>query len=159
MDAGIKVVLITLYKFCKEAGFKHPHMIIVEELINPSKMETNIKNIKLAVYDCFDITEQQGDKVTRKREIVKIRQIAMELSYRIGMETQKNWSLVDVGTEIGEKDHATVLHAIKTVNNLRETDRAYNDKYRSTEIEVRFKIRQYGTTEKNENSESSESIR
>ncbi len=159
MDAGIKVVLITLYEFCKEAGFKHPHMIIVEELINPSKMETNIKNIKLTVYDCFDITEQQGDKVTRKREIVKIRQIAMELSYRIGMETQKNWSLAEVGEEIGEKDHATVLHAIKTVNNLRETDRAYNDKYRSTEIEVRFKIRQYGTTGKNESSESSESIR
>ncbi len=49
---------------------------------------------------------------TRKREIVQCRQLAMYFSKQM----TKN-SLAMIGKHCGNKDHATVLHACKTVNN------------------------------------------
>lgn len=64
---------------------------------------------------------------TRKREIVMARQVAMYFSdemlrfkYNIN-----SLSLEYIGAKIGGKDHATVLHAIKTVNNLCDTDKKF----------------------------------
>ena len=34
-------------------------------------------------------------------------------------------SLANIGAQCGGKDHATVLHACKTVNNLAETDKTF----------------------------------
>ena len=47
-------------------------------------------------------------------------------------------SLAVIGNAIGNKDHATVLHACKTVNNLIETDKAF--KQDLEEIEKRLKM-------------------
>jgi chromosomal replication initiator protein len=60
---------------------------------------------------------------TRKREIVEARQISMYFS-----KQKTKDSLQKIGNEIGGKDHATVLHACKTVNNLMETDKKFRDK-------------------------------
>ena len=57
---------------------------------------------------------------TRKREIVEPRQIAMYMN-----ELYTKESLKDIGRRYG-KDHATVLHASKTVINLKETDRHFS---------------------------------
>jgi len=63
----------------------------------------------------------QGD--SRKREIVEVRQIAHYISHKRKDKSHK--SLQDIAYAIGGKDHATVLHSVKTVNNLMETDKAY----------------------------------
>ena len=34
-------------------------------------------------------------------------------------------SLANIGSQIGDRDHATVLHACKTVDNLLETDKEF----------------------------------
>ena len=34
-------------------------------------------------------------------------------------------SLASIGSQIGNRDHATVLHACKTVDNLNETDKQF----------------------------------
>jgi chromosomal replication initiator protein len=47
-------------------------------------------------------------------------------------------SLATIGTQIGGKDHATVLHACKTVNNLIETDKRF--RIQIDEIEKKLKI-------------------
>jgi hypothetical protein len=57
---------------------------------------------------------------TRKREIVQARQLAMYFSKQL----TKN-SLASIGAQCGNKDHATVLHACRTVNNLTETDKRF----------------------------------
>lgn len=54
---------------------------------------------------------------TNKREIVQPRQIAMYFAKKM-----TNLSLSVIGAKIGWKDHATVLHACKTIGNLIETD-------------------------------------
>ena len=57
---------------------------------------------------------------TRKREVVQARQIAMYFAKQMTKA-----SLASIGAHCGGQDHATVLHACKTVNNLMETDKQF----------------------------------
>jgi len=68
---------------------------------------------------------------TRKREIVEARQKAMKLAKEF-----TSASLATIGSEIGSKDHTTVLHACKTVDNLMDTDRSYRGQYLAMYIKV-----------------------
>ena len=53
-------------------------------------------------------------------EVVQARQIAMYFSKQLTKS-----SLATIGAHCGGKDHATVLHACRTVNNLIETDKRF----------------------------------
>lgn len=78
----------------------------------------NIPSIKLKVCNFLKVPIKSIDIESRKREIVEARQISMFFSKEL---TKK--SLADIGLECGDKDHATVLHACKTINNLIQTDK------------------------------------
>lgn len=69
-------------------------------------------------------TGQSIRTITRKREVVEARQITMYV-----LKQRTNLSLAAIGTVCGNKDHSTVLHALKTVENLLETDRQYKANY------------------------------
>jgi chromosomal replication initiator protein len=47
-------------------------------------------------------------------------------------------SLTTIGAQIGGKDHATVLHACKTVNNLLETDKKFKGQIDEIEKKLKF---------------------
>ena len=70
---------------------------------------------------------------TRKREIVQARQVAMYFSKNLTKS-----SLATIGSQIGGKDHATVLHACKTVNNLVETDKTFRNQIEELEKKLKF---------------------
>jgi hypothetical protein len=57
-------------------------------------------------------------KKTRKREIVFARQCEMYFAREFNLG-----SLAEVGSIFGDKDHATVTHAVKTINNLIDSDK------------------------------------
>jgi chromosomal replication initiator protein len=82
--------------------------------------EVSIDYIQKVVCDYFDIPIEIMKSKTRKREIVQCRQLAMYFSKQM----TKN-SLAMIGKHCGNKDHATVLHAVKTINNLMETDKQF----------------------------------
>lgn len=63
-----------------------------------------------------DMTGPNGKADIRKREKVSARQISMALSKKY---TKK--SLAQIGLHHGGRDHATVLHACKTIGNLLDT--------------------------------------
>ncbi|MGM0530451.1 MAG: helix-turn-helix domain-containing protein [Bacteroidota bacterium] len=86
-----------------------------KRIIIPSTQE-----ILYAVCKYFEQDPYQVHKKTRKREVVQTRQIAM---YFAKMFTKD--SLQTIGDKIGGKDHATVLHACKTVENLCDSDKSY----------------------------------
>lgn len=90
-----------------------------KKLISASKQMTPAK-IRRKVGEFYDIPEDYHENKTRKREYVQPRQQAMFIIYR--MFPKK--SLQSIGNLFG-KDHTTVLHAKKTVNNLIDTDRKY----------------------------------
>ena len=87
--------------------------------------------IQQVVCEYFKIPEDSLQAKTRKREIVQARHLAMFFS--------KNFtkcSLAYIGSQIGRKDHATVLYACKAVADLMATDRKF--KMQVEEIEQRL---------------------
>ena len=93
-----------------------------------SIIDKSVKNNKA---DYFNLDIESLHSKTRKRNVVQARQLAMFFSKKY----TKN-SLSTIGSQIGQRDHATVLHACKTVENLIETDRAFK-KYVS-DLETKF---------------------
>ena len=72
------------------------------------------------VCDYFKVSIDALQSKTRKRDIVQARQLAMYFAKKY-----TNASLSSIGIQIGKRDHATVLHACKTVDNLFETDKLF----------------------------------
>ncbi|MBW6535932.1 MAG: chromosomal replication initiator protein DnaA [Mariniphaga sp.] len=93
---------------------------LITKLVKNSRRELSIEYISKVVCDYFNMSVESLQTKTRKREIVQARQITMYFS-----KTLTKYSLASIGAQIGNKDHATVLHACKTVNNLKDTDKNF----------------------------------
>lgn len=93
---------------------------MINKLVKNSKRELSIDYITKVVCDYFNLPVDNLQTKTRKREIVQARQLAMYFS-----KSMTKSSLASIGSQIGKKDHATVLHACKTVSNLMETDKEF----------------------------------
>jgi len=93
---------------------------MLDKFVKNTVREVSIDYIQKVVCDYFDIPIEIMKSKTRKREIVQCRQLAMFFSKQM----TKN-SLAMIGKYCGNKDHATVLHACKTVNNLADTDKRF----------------------------------
>jgi len=106
---------------------------MIDKLIKNTKREISIDYIQKVVCNYFNVPSEMLQSATRKREIVQARQIAMFFSKNLTKA-----SLATIGSQIGDKDHATVLHACKTVNNLLDTDKRF--RLQIDEIEKRLKI-------------------
>jgi len=106
---------------------------IIDKQIKHTKREITLDYIQKVVCDYFDMNVEVLQSKTRKREIVQARQIAMYFSKNLTSS-----SLSTIGSVIGGKDHATVLHAYKTVNNLSETNKEF--KSFIADIEKKLKV-------------------
>ncbi|MDR1225594.1 MAG: chromosomal replication initiator protein DnaA [Prevotellaceae bacterium] len=95
---------------------------VVNKNIKNTQKEITVDFIYKTVCSYFGMAADNAQSKTRKREIVQARQIAMYFS-----KSMTKTSLTSIGSQIGGKNHATVLHACKTVSNLMETDRQFND--------------------------------
>ena len=93
---------------------------MLDKFVKNTVREVSIDFIQKVICDYFDIPIDIMKSKTRKREIVQCRQLAMYFSKQM----TKN-SLAMIGKHCGNKDHATVLHACKTVNNLADTDKRF----------------------------------
>jgi chromosomal replication initiator protein len=93
---------------------------MVDKFVKNTAREVSIDYIQKVVCDYFDMGIDTLKSKTRKREVVQARQIAMYFSKQMTKS-----SLATIGMHCGGKDHATVLHACKTVNNLMDTDKRF----------------------------------
>lgn len=106
---------------------------MIDKLIKNTKREVSIDYIQKVVCNYFDVPVDALQSKTRKREIVQARQVAMYFSKNLTKS-----SLATIGSQIGGKDHATVLHACKTVNNLVETDKQFKTQIEEIEKKLKF---------------------
>ncbi len=93
---------------------------MIDKFVKNTAREVSIDYIQKVVCDYFDLPIELLKSKTRKREIVQARQIAMYFAKKMTKS-----SLASIGAHCGGKDHATVLHACRTVNNLQETDKHF----------------------------------
>jgi chromosomal replication initiator protein len=107
--------------------------LMVDKLISATKREITIDYIQKTVCDYYKIPVDLMQGKTRKREIVQARQVSMFFSKGLTKA-----SLANIGSHIGGKDHATVLHACKAVNNLIDTDKHFRNQI--TELEKKLKV-------------------
>ena len=93
---------------------------MIDKFVKNTAREVSIDYIQKVVCDYFDLPIELLKSKTRKREVVQARQIAMFFAKKMTKS-----SLANIGMHCGGKDHATVLHACRTVNNLQETDKQF----------------------------------
>ena len=91
---------------------------VLSTSVNIEKKQITIDVIKEKVCAFYNMDVQLLQAKCRKREIVQARQISMYLSKKY---TES--SLQRIGSELGKKDHATVLHACKTISDLIAIDK------------------------------------
>ena len=93
---------------------------MIDKFVKNTAREVSIDYIQKVVCDYFELPLELLKSKTRKREVVQARQIAMYFS-----KCMTKSSLATIGLHCGGKDHATVLHACRTVNNLMDTDKRF----------------------------------
>jgi chromosomal replication initiator protein len=93
---------------------------MIDKFVKNTTREISIDFIQKIVSDYFNLPLELLKSKTRKREVVQARQIAMFFA-----KNMTKSSLASIGLQCGGKDHATVLHACRTVNNLIETDKKF----------------------------------
>ncbi len=105
---------------------------VVSRIVNVTRKVNTVEKIRDAVCEYFSLSVDAISTKSRKREVVQARQIAMYLSKQM----TKN-SLSSIGFTIGQRDHATVLHACKIVTDLMEIDKNFRSSVK--EIEEKLK--------------------
>jgi chromosomal replication initiator protein len=89
---------------------------ILKKNIKPLKTLTIIQVIK-TIAEFYNIEEKNLFKKTRKREIVKPRQIAMYL-----LREDLSISYPYIGQKFGQRDHTTVIHAYRKISEIIKKD-------------------------------------
>lgn len=90
---------------------------VMPGFVNVSEKNITIDDIKQAVCDHFNLKVATLDSRSRKQEISYARQVAMYLATEL-----TEISNVQIGINIGGRNHATVIHAIKQIKDLIDTD-------------------------------------
>ena len=93
---------------------------VINKFVKNNRREVSIDYIQKVVSDYFQMDINTLQSKTRRRHIVQARQIAMYFAKKYTKA-----SLASIGSQIGKRDHATVLHACKTVDNLSFTDKQF----------------------------------
>ena len=105
---------------------------VVGNITTVEEKNITIKQIRDVVCQHFALPVSAIETKSRKREIVQARQIAMYLSKQL-----TNNSLSTIGKTIGQRDHATVMHACNVVSDQMDIDK----NFRLTVQEIESKLK------------------
>jgi len=86
---------------------------ILKDLLRANERIVTIEEIQKKVATRYNIKASDMHSSSRSREVARPRQIAMYLSKNL---TPK--SLAEIGKKFGKKDHTTVIHAVKKIEEL-----------------------------------------
>ena len=95
---------------------------MLKDLIKEARPQLTIEAIQSVVCDYLGIPEDLVRARTRKREVVQARQVAMYFSKEI-----TNHSLKTIGLHFGGRDHSTVIHAVRSVEDQVDTDPSFRE--------------------------------
>ena len=89
----------------------------LKDLITLQDKLISIENIQKTVSEYYKVKVSDILSKRRTRSITRPRQVAMALAKEL-----TNHSLPEIGDAFGGRDHTTVLHAQRKINELRESD-------------------------------------
>ena len=95
---------------------------LLQDLLRASDRRTTIDQIQKKVAEHFNIKISDMHSARRSRTIARPRQIAMYLAKNLTTR-----SLPEIGRKFGGRDHTTVIHAIKKVEELKKNDSNFTE--------------------------------
>ena len=102
---------------------------VVSQAVRLEKKQISVQMIQEIVCKYFNLEQSVIQTNSRKREIVQARQITMYLAKKY---TDSSFS--HIGKIVGKKDHATVLHACKTIKDQIETSKSFRSSVEEIEV-------------------------
>jgi chromosomal replication initiator protein len=90
---------------------------VLQDLLRSSDRRITIEEIQKKVAEHFTIKLAEMSSARRSRQVARPRQIAMYLAKQLTSR-----SLPEIGRKFGGRDHTTVMHAVKKVEELKEAD-------------------------------------
>ncbi len=98
----------------------------LRDILAAQAKQVSIENIQKTVAEYYKLRTSDLLSAKRSRSIARPRQVAMALA----KELTKH-SLPEIGRAFGGRDHTTVLHATRTIKDLRDSDTTIEEDYRN----------------------------
>ncbi len=95
---------------------------VLQDLLRANDRRVTIEEIQKRVSSHFNIRISDMHSARRARSVARPRQVAMYLAKQLTSR-----SLPEIGRKFGNRDHTTVMHAVKKVEELREHDSSFNE--------------------------------
>ena len=95
---------------------------ILHDLLRANNRRVTIEEIQKRVAEHFNIRIADMHSARRARSVARPRQVAMYLAKQLTAR-----SLPEIGRKFGGRDHTTVMHAVKKVDELRDLDASFSE--------------------------------
>lgn len=95
---------------------------VLQDLLRASERRLTIDEIQRKAAEYFNIRLADMLSARRARAVARPRQVAMYLAKQLTAR-----SLPEIGRKFGGRDHTTVIHAVRRIEQLRESDSALNE--------------------------------
>ncbi len=96
--------------------------VVLQDLLKSNNKKITIEEIQKKVAEHFNIRLIDMHSPRRSRSVARPRQIAMYLAKSITSR-----SLPEIGRKFGGRDHTTVMHAVKKIEELKQGDNNFNE--------------------------------
>ena len=96
--------------------------VVLQDLLKSNNRKITIEEIQKKVAEHFNIRLTDMHSPRRSRSVARPRQIAMYLAKSITSR-----SLPEIGRKFGGRDHTTVMHAVKKIEELKQEDNNFNE--------------------------------
>jgi chromosomal replication initiator protein len=93
---------------------------VLHDLLRAHDRRVTIEDIQKNVAEYYNIKVAEMSSARRAQMVARPRQVAMYLAKQL---TQR--SLPEIGRKFGNRDHTTVMHAVKRVDQLRQADAGF----------------------------------
>jgi len=93
---------------------------VLHDLIRANDRRVTIDDIQKQVASHFNVRVADMHSARRARSVARPRQVAMYLAKQLTSR-----SLPEIGRKFGGRDHTTVMHAVRKIDELREIDPAF----------------------------------
>jgi chromosomal replication initiator protein len=95
---------------------------VLQDLLRANDRRITIEEIQIRVAQHFNIKVAEMQSPRRARAVARPRQVAMYLAKQLTSR-----SLPEIGRKFGNRDHTTVMHAVRKIEELRATDSSMNE--------------------------------
>ena len=95
---------------------------VLHDLLRANDRRVTIEEIQKRVAEHFNIRLADMHSARRARAVARPRQVAMYLAKQLTSR-----SLPEIGRKFGGRDHTTVMHAVKKVEELRKADASFGE--------------------------------